>query len=151
MGSLNGGGFGYPVTFQMVFSGVEAAAQDGEISSALIPWNFKVPDGYDFFPVFAQVLASQLVSAGTVTVGIRNGDNDELFLNMPRPQLTATSGPIVSATVGAGTCRVPTGVSIAANLQYSSDWTTSAPGGSKALLTIMGYLREATNEPVVSE
>ena len=146
MGALNGNGFGFPVTFQMTFGNVEARTQNSEFSSSDIPWNIKIPAGYDFFPVLAQVLAPQLVSAGTVTVGVRNGDTDEQFLNMPSPQLTATSGPYATATVGAGACRVPSGVSLAASLTYSGDWTTSAPGGSKAILTIMGYLREAITE-----
>lgn len=145
--SLSGGEFGFPVTFQLLFSSIEDIAQNGEITSTdqTVPWFFRVPTGYEFYPVLCSLIGQNGgTSGGTLALRVINASDDSYIENVPRPALTSTSGAYASATVSSGACRVAAGTTIAAALSGSADFANGWADNTHGIVTIFGYLREAS-------
>lgn len=148
--TLSGGGFGFPVTYQILFDNIHVLSADDETSSGsatrAFPWGMTVPTGYDLY--VAAVDLDRFMSApstGYISAVIRNGDTDDNFLNMPAVRLSAGGAGYAFSSVSASACRIPEGTPIVALLSMSSDFTH---GWSSATvrMTIYGYLRQAVTE-----
>jgi hypothetical protein len=150
MGYLGGYGFGYPVTYSMIFGGIEALTPGEETSSGNIlsdsPWGITVPPGYDLFVAAVDINRFMgAPTAGYISVSVQNWDTEEYFRNLPLVRLTSDGGAYSFASVSPGSCKIPSGTSIVSLLSVSGDithnWTNA-----KVRMTIYGYLREASTE-----
>lgn len=150
MGSLNGGGFGFPVTYSILFDGLQVLTADAEAASGDAsrsdPWGVTVPTGYDLYIVAIDLTRYMgAPTAGSLSTLVRNGDTDEAFGNTPSPQLIAGGAGWSFDSVSAGACRVPQETPIRASIYTSSDFAHNW-SAANVRMNIYGYLREAITE-----
>jgi hypothetical protein len=146
MGSLNGGNLGYPVTFQILFEGMETLTATGEIASAAaartFPWAFKAPSGYAFYIVSSTLTRYMAApSAGYLYASMYDADSQDPVSGITLPRMASGSDATQTTAVSSGACKVPdilVGISLIADSQFAQSWGA----GSKATLTLHGYLRE---------
>lgn len=147
MGSLNGGLFGFPVTYSILFDGLQVLTADAEAASGDVsrsdPWGVTVPTGYDLYIVAIDLTRYMSApSAGALLTLVRNGDTDEAYGNTPNPQLIAGGAGWSFASVSAGACRIPQETPIRASIYTSSDFAHNW-SAANVRMNIYGYFREA--------